>query len=125
MKTRATRQREELAHILKKQKTYFTSNEFFTKVEKENNRISRATMFRFLKELRKKSKITSFICNRKLLYTLNHNNHAHFICELCGTKQHISIKDLSSLAKSVSGSLCHFNLDMYGMCERCKEKERE
>ena len=47
------------------------------------------------------------------------NNHSHFICEKCGIKKHIDIKNIDFIKKNIPGSICHFQVDVTGVCDKC------
>ena len=81
-----------------------------------------ATVYRFLKKLSKEGKIHKYLCNRKTIYSSNIKSHCHFICETCGDVKHINLKKLDFLNKEVKGNICHFQIDISGICEQCKTK---
>ena len=121
---RNTRQKELLSEEIIKFKTFFTAEEFFDKTSKKDSRLGIATVYRFLNDLENKRQIHSYICNRKKLYSLNHKSHCHFICEKCSKIEHIEINSLDFLKNKISGmgSMCHFQIDVIGICNNCKEK---
>ena len=119
--SRNTSQKKTLEKEVKKFKTFFTAEELLVKVKKSDSKIGIATVYRFLKDLTSKGKIHNYTCNRKTIYSLDKKSHCHFTCEKCGRIEHIEIKSLDFFRKKVTGSICHFQIDVSGVCERCGE----
>lgn len=117
--SRETQQKRIIESEVNKMSSFFTGEDLFKKVHKLNNQIGLATVYRFLKNLREKKLIHAFTCEKKLIYSKDTKSHCHFICEKCNKTVHIDIKDIKSLKKSLSGEICHFQIDIYGVCEKC------
>ena len=50
-----------------------------------------------MQELRKKRQLHSYICDRKIIYSKQRNNHCHYTCQKCGKIIHfdkISIEEI-------------------------------
>ena len=120
-KSRQTKQKEVLDEVIKKFDSFFTAEELLTKVNKKDLKIGIATVYRFLKELVSKSQIHSYICNRKTIYSLENNSHCHFTCEKCGKVEHIKVDSLDFLKDKIEGSICHFQIDVSGICSSCRK----
>ncbi|MFA5797119.1 MAG: transcriptional repressor [Candidatus Woesearchaeota archaeon] len=123
MKSRITRQKEHLIKRLAEIKGLFTAEEFFEECSAETFRIGIATIYRFLNEQEKINSIHSYRCDRKKVYSKTSTNHCHFICEHCGKREHISIKNIEAIRASTTGTICHFQIDVYGICKRCTLKK--
>lgn len=117
-KSRKTKQKEVLYEEIKKVTSFFTAEELFKKVNKKE--IGLATIYRFLGDLVQKREISSYVCERKTIYSRDKKSHCHFICEKCGGKSHIEINSLDFIKKKIEGSICHFQIDIYGFCITCK-----
>ena len=102
-------------------KTFFTGEELFNKVKTKDDKLGIATVYRFLKYLRDKGKLHSYICNRKILYSKEKSNHCHFICEKCNKVQHFNLKKIDFIKKEL-GNACHFQVDITGTCAQCLKK---
>lgn len=120
--SRKTRQKDIIEHEIKKFSSFFTGEELFEKVKKRNSKIGIATVYRFLRKLRDKSMIHVYNCGRRTLYSRERKAHCRFICEKCGNTRHISVSKIDFLKKSIDEDICHFQLDIYGICSSCKPK---
>lgn len=119
--TRETRQKKIIEQELSKLKFFFTAEELHKKVVKKDSNMGIATIYRFLKDLKKNRKIHSFFCNRRNLYSLKNMNHSHFTCESCGKIEHLKTENIDFFKKFISGDICHFQIEVYGVCTQCKE----
>jgi Fe2+ or Zn2+ uptake regulation protein len=117
---RQTAQKTLLRKELKNFDSFFTAEDLHEKVKSRNIGIS--TVYRFLKELKNKNEIHNYICDRKSIYSKNKNNHCHFICQKCGKLAHIDIDSLDFLNNKIIGSICHFQVDIEGVCKYCQNK---
>jgi len=120
--SRETKQKAILKDEIEKQPSYFTCQELFNRIKSKHPEIGIATIYRFLKELRREGKVHSYSCNRNILYSLSNSDHCHFTCENCGKTEHISLEDISPIKNKVKGEICHIQIDIHGLCEKCKKK---
>jgi Fe2+ or Zn2+ uptake regulation protein len=116
---RHTKQEEVLSEEIKKLTSFFTAEELFSKVHVRNTKIGIATVYRWLKFLVEQGEVHSYLCERKTIYSTNTKNHCHFCCELCGKKKHINLKNIGVLQEGIKGKMCHFQVDVTGICEEC------
>ncbi|MEK6910965.1 MAG: transcriptional repressor [Nanoarchaeota archaeon] len=119
--SRNTIQKQIIRKEIENQPSFFTGEDLFKKIKIKNPEIGIATIYRFLKELRNKREIHHYLCNRKTLYSLSKKNHCHFICEKCGKTEHIDIDKIDFLKNNISGEICHFQIDITGICDKCKK----
>ena|SRR3989344_3453823 len=120
--SRQTSQKSILQTEAGKFKSFFTADELYQKIRRKDNRIGVATMYRFLRELRENNKIHSYMCNRKTIYSISEKNHCHFLCQQCGKVLHISVESIDFLKRNFKGEICHFQINVEGVCESCKAK---
>jgi len=125
MARRQTKQKNRISHELDKFSSFFTAEELFEKVNKVDNKIGIATIYRFLKDLRDKGELHSYMCDRRTLYSKNNQSHSHFICEQCGRVEHFKVENIDFLKNKIKGSVCHFQLDVSGICEKCKASKQK
>lgn len=118
--SRNTRQKEILEEESQKINSFFTAEELLSKANKKDSKIGIATVYRFLKEKTKSGEIHSYNCNRKSIYSNQKKSHCHFICEKCGKTEHIEINSLDFLKNKTKNTICHFQVDIMGICEKCK-----
>ena len=122
MVTRKTDQKNFIEEEIKNLRSFFDAEELYKKVSKKNKKIGIATVYRFLKKLTEEGKIHSYSCDRKIIYSSNVKNHCHFICENCGNIKHINLKRLDFIQNEIKEDICHFQIDVTGICEKCKTK---
>lgn len=120
MVTRKTNQKKVIEEEIKNLRSFFDAEKLYIQVSKKNKKIGIATVYRFLKKLAEEGKIHSYSCNRKIIYSSNARSHCHFICENCGDTKHINLKKLDFMQKEIKGSICHFQIDITGLCEKCQ-----
>jgi len=118
-KTRKTKQKELIESEVKTFTSLFTADELFDKIKKKDNTIGIATVYRLLKDLRKKKELHSYVCERKMIYSREKNNHCHFICQKCDQLTHFNIEKIDFLKSKIKGEICHFQIDVHGICDQC------
>ena len=122
MLSRNTLQKNIIKEEIMKFNSFFDAEQLYQKVLSRRKNIGIASIYRFLKKLVDEGKIHSYLCNRKTVYSFNIKNHCHFICENCGYVKHISIKKLDFLKNEIKKDICHFQIDITGICEKCRNK---
>ena len=118
--TRNTKQKKIIEDAISSYSSFFTADDLLKKVQKTDDSIGIATIYRFLKEKKNDDEIHSYNCRRKTVYSTQKNNHCHFICTKCGKITHFNIKDIDFIEKNIDGKVCHFQVDIYGLCKDCK-----
>ena len=116
-KSRNTKQKEIINNEIKNIKDFFTSEDLYNLVKKKNSDIGLATVYRFLKELKKNKKIHTYTCNNRLLYSKDKKSHCHFICEETGKVVHFDVDSLDFLKNKIPGSISSFQIEVRGKCE--------
>ena len=125
-KTRNTRQKELITKEISAFDILFTAEDIHRRVRQKHPKIGLATIYRSLHELSVSGSIHRFRHGRTVVYSSQTNSDAHFTCERCGQVVHIDVSslDLSKAISAKSGqSICHFQLDVFGVCERCMKKK--
>ncbi|MFH2021061.1 MAG: transcriptional repressor [archaeon] len=117
--TRNTRQKVLIEEEMKKMDCFFTADELFDRVRKKDKKMGMATIYRFLNDIGCKDALHCYVCDRKKVYSSEKNNHCHFICSKCGKTSHLDIGSIDSIKKNIKGKICHFQIDVYGICEDC------
>ncbi len=120
MKSRNTCQKEIISKVANNQSGFFTTEELYEKVKLENDKIGIATIYRNLKELEKQGIVHNFMCENRKVYSSQKRSHCHFKCEKCGKSEHFEVKNLDFLKFIKTGETCHFNLEVVGICNECK-----
>ncbi len=117
--SRNTRQKVIIHDQIETMTSLFTAEALFEKVHQIDPSIGIATVYRYLKDLRKQRALHSYVCDRRLIYSLQDNNHCHFICQRCDRVQHFDIDKVDFIKGSIRGDICHFQIDVHGICEHC------
>lgn len=122
MLTRVTRQKENLEKSIRKFSKFFTAKELLDQVKEIDRSIGIATVYRFLSKLEVEKKIHSYTCRRKRVYSTKKDVHCHFVCEECKKIEHFNISEVDFIKDKIKGEVCHFQIDVSGVCEECKKK---
>lgn len=126
---RYTKQREAILIEFLKAKGHLSAEELYKRVSKNFERIGFATVYRTLNLLKRSGLIAekSFgkgisrfeKCGKK-------SHHDHFICEKCGLIIEFYSPEIEALqeeiAKKHNFKILRHDLDIYGLCEKCKKK---
>lgn len=120
--SRSTRQKELLTRTVATFPGFFTGEDVFLHISSQDRALSLATVYRFLKEQRKRGLLHTYSCGRRILYAAEKRSHCHFYCERCGQTHHFSLTKLDFLQSKVPGKVCHVQLDVHGVCENCQQR---
>lgn len=121
---RSTSQKEIIFKFLEKTKNHPSAEKVYLEVRKKILKISRATVYRNLKDLRDKGKIQE-ISSEVSHYDGDISSHAHFICQKCNR-----IFDVFDICRGCSvlkkkkvkvGKINNFKIYLYGYCRNCKK----
>jgi Fur family ferric uptake transcriptional regulator len=123
--SRQTKQKQLLEVEISKITTFFSAEELHILMQSKEKGLGIATVYRFLNEKAKRGLIHSFQCNKKTIYSTNQNNHAHFKCELCQKIIHLNINKIDFFKQSLAGDVCHFQLDVTGVCKDCLKLKKK
>ena len=119
---RMTWQKRLLSEAVKSFSSFFDAYELYEKIAKKEKGIGLATIYRFLNALEQEGEVHSFLCGTKRVYSNNKKSHAHFRCEKCGNLKHIKIKNVDFLNESLHDEICHFQIELSGICSGCRNK---
>lgn len=123
-KSRNTKQKELLQAECLKFKEFFTAEELFKKTKTKDSTIGIATVYRFLKEMKKRSEVFTYTCDRKTIYSNQEKSHCHYICEKTGRIIHFSLNNLNFLKEirsKIPGSINSFQIEIKGICKTCNK----
>jgi Fe2+ or Zn2+ uptake regulation protein len=121
-KSRNTKQKELLQEKCTEFKEFFTAEELLKKAKQKDASIGIATVYRFLKGLKKQNKIFTYACNRKTIYSNQEKSHCHYICEKTGKIIHFNITNLDFLKEirsKIPGSINSLQIEIKGICKDC------
>jgi len=117
-----TKQKRLISEELTKFESFFSADDLYEKVIARRPGVGKATIYRYLAELREEHHLHSYLCDRRLVYSKNLNSHGHFTCQRCGRIIHFEVDSIDFLVNKFRGTLCHFLIDVSGVCDECSEK---
>jgi Fur family ferric uptake transcriptional regulator len=123
-KSRRTKQKEIIKSEISRLESFFTAEDLYNKIKENNPGIGIATVYRHLKDLRGDKELHSYTCNRRMIYSKDDDNHCHFTCQRCGRVKHFNVDKVDFLKNKIKGEVCHFQIDVHGVCEDCLKKEK-
>jgi Fe2+ or Zn2+ uptake regulation protein len=123
-KERLTNQKKVIVDYLRSVKSHPSAETVFNEVKKKLPRISLGTVYRILKNLKKKEEIkeipTTISC-----YDGDISPHAHFICQYCDKifdVFDIHCEDKLFMKKKTKwGKIKSYDLNFYGVCNNCQK----
>lgn len=119
--SRQTRQKQLLHEVVATFSTFFTAEQFYQRAQKRDPRLGIATVYRFLHDLTSNHDLHSYQCNRRTIYSSTYKSHCHFICRRCKKTSNFTVNNLDFLHKNMHGTICHFHIEVEGICEKCQE----
>jgi|TARA_B100002003_G_C14024847_1_gene494175 Fur family ferric uptake transcriptional regulator len=121
-KFRNTIQKEIIHKEIKKVDNFFTAEDLYSIVKKKYPEVGLATIYRFLKNMRKEKRIHAYRCNNRLLYSRDKKSHCHFVCEETGKVVHFDVNSLDFLKNKIPGSISSFHIEVKGKCKECLQR---
>ena len=124
VKERLTSQKKIILDYLKHTKSHPSAEIVYKEVRKKLPRISKGTVYRILKNLKKKGEVVEIPLKPCCRYDGDTSSHAHFFCEECGDIFDID-KELvmaSQIKKIKVGEINSYLLSFYGTCKQCQKK---
>ena len=116
---RITSQKHIVTEFLKKTKSHPTAEMVYKEVKKKLPRVSRATIYRILKDLKEKGEIREIPC-KVCRYDGDLSEHSHFFCEKCGRIIDVPEKiKLSGFKSKRVGKINNYQIYFYGVCKKC------
>lgn len=128
METRNTKQKETIKVILSRpgNRLHPTINEIIKMVEKEDNSIGQATIYRQVNRLVKDNILKRIPTKEGFRYDITSFLHGHFVCQKCGRIIDLYDKNyqvlITELENKYSIKIHESNLINEGICEECNGK---
>lgn len=124
---RKTPERYAILKAIAQFKGHFTLNELSEGVEKDNFRVSRATLYNNLQLLAKVPLVVSHRYSQQTIYeaTFQRPNHCHQVCKVCGKVTELSIQQIAPVIEMLKMKRFHkefFTLEVHGICSACYTK---
>lgn len=123
---RSTKQRQEVFDAVNLRCDHPTADEIFADVKKIDSKISRATVYRDLKQLAEDGKITHVKVPGADRYDLRTDKHYHVKCTVCGKVIDIKMDYFENFDSSVAnetGFIINRHQAVFeGICPNCQKK---
>lgn len=124
---RTTCQKQIIFDYLKSVKSHPSAEKIYSVVKKKLPRISRATVYRVLKEFKERGEAQAVLFKGKAHFDADISSHAHFICLNCNKIFDVFediCTDCSVIRnkKTKVGKIESYKIHFYGYCKNCKKK---
>ena len=120
---RPTSQRYTVLEFLARRPVHASAEEIFQAVNREDPRVSRATVYNCLRSLGRAGLVREVISEGKAArYDANLHRHHHFVCDRCGGVEDVAWFELpATAAGAVLGGrrVRHYDIVFRGICENC------
>ena len=132
MSHRNTRQKALILKTLSESTTHLTAEEIIDILKNNDEKVGRATVYRYLKELEASGRVRKYslgekgcACYQFIGESSDCHEHYHLMCESCGKLEHIESDAIKSFSESALKNF-GFEIDegrtiFYGFCKNCKE----
>lgn len=129
---KASKKRTSIVDYFLKEDKHFTVEELYNKLKKIKPQISYATVYRTLKLLAKIGLAQSCqFKGKEMRFEPRHKSehHDHLVCLKCGEIIEFFQNQIEKLQKQVAIEhkflVQSHKLEIYGLCERCRQKEKK
>ena len=128
-----TKQKSTILEVLENNPNHITAEELITILHSSGEKVGRATVYRFLREMEESGKVKKYTMGEKNMSyyqyvgTNSHcHGHYHLMCDMCGKLEHLDSSVTDAFAKSALESF-GFMVDctktvFYGKCKECAGK---
>ena len=125
-----TKQKSQILEALANHPNHVTAEEIIGILHSQGEKVGRATIYRFLRELEETGKVKKYTLGEKntayyqfLGSNTNCHGHYHLMCDICGKLEHLEPKVAEQFAKSALETY-GFEIDcsrtvFYGKCKEC------
>lgn len=121
---RLTSQKKIILEYLKETKSHPSADMVYQQVRKKLPRISKATVYRILRKLKRKGEVIEIPSKPSCRYDGDTSFHAHFFCKECGRMFDIldPLPDFSEVKKVKAGKVKKCLISFYGTCKQCQKE---
>ena len=100
---------------------FFDAEELYELVKQDG--ISKATVYRYLQEVKDYGEIYTYLCRRRNVYAKGKRSHCHFECEKTGKIIHFDIDNIDFLKDKIPGTITSFQIEVKGVCKTCGNED--
>ena len=124
---RKTPERFAILEAIYKMNGHFTLEELGEKLEQENFRVSRATLYNAIHLFMKLRLVVRHNFQQETSYeaSFHNDNHCHQICTICGKVKEVNSVNLNNSVETIKLKRFHqmgYSLYIYGICSTCQAK---
>ncbi len=117
---RNTKQKKTVRKYLKSNYSHPSADQIFEEVKKDLPDISKATVYRILRNLQEKGEIQEIPTDRAIRWDYNEEPHPHFICSLCEAVFDVEKEDIE-IPKKDKLSVGEVDKCRVVFCGKCKD----
>jgi len=124
-----TPQRRVIFEYLSKERSHFNTEELIASLREKRFKVSRATVYRTLGHLEDAGFLRQVALNSSQIhyeFIANTKHHEHVVCESCGSIIEFSDPQLEERIEAVAAkhnvSITRHNVQIFGICRRCREQ---
>lgn len=126
MKKRATKQRQIILDIIKKDRSHPTMADIYRKVQSKDSTIGQATVYRNINELVENNEVEKITdLSGQFHFDGNEEKHYHLLCTNCHKIIDIFDKNYSSLISNITNNqevtITDVKITCSGLCSTCKK----
>jgi Fe2+ or Zn2+ uptake regulation protein len=101
---------------------HFRADDVFSEVHRREPTITKATVYNILRTLQASSVLKSFELKGATWFETNTDNHANFLCEVCGEISDIQIErnDISDQIRDMGYDVTESSFILKGKCPKCR-----
>lgn len=123
----ATRPREEIANVLRREKKFLSAADIHRKLTRAHARMALSTVYRTLEHLQSKGEVTERVDaagEASYMYCAPQRHHHHAICRKCGRVEDVDCDAVDTFARSLRKrhgfTLDDHAMEFLGRCKECK-----
>ena len=121
-----TRERSQILESVFARADHFSADDLLLTMKNEGLDVSRATLYRNLKQLAKAGVLVEADFGHGHIHyerAVGSSPHEHLICQICGSVTEVSTSAFSAVVKKVAMSqgfrLDHHQVKIFGVCHQC------
>lgn len=119
-----TRYAKQIMDLINQSKEHMTAEQIFLELKKAEPKVVLATVYNNLNALYEEGLIRKISVEGATDRYDKIKRHDHLVCRKCGALADIGLEDLTeSLKKQVGEDILSYDLKVFYLCPKCREKE--
>ena len=124
--TYATKPREQVSAVLRREKRYLSAAEIHAILRKSRTNVSLSTVYRTLDHLAGKGEASARVDERgeTTFVVCDQSHHHHAVCNTCGKVEDVSCEAIESVAHALRShhgfKLADHEMEFFGTCGACR-----